>query len=124
MDRQTNSNEILPAPHAIGFPNTQPITYVLQTFVFYTTPIVTVQFAVRVRHCPVSARFVKNSATCPILIYVQTHVQRLSPDNLIKQRRPWLLLGQVTAERSCPSSLSARPLVVVQKSPLSRWSPG
>ncbi|KAG8315336.1 sterol carrier protein 2 [Homalodisca vitripennis] len=29
-------------------------------------------------------------------------VRRLSQDNQIKQRRAWLLLGQVTAERSCP----------------------
>ncbi|KAG8319290.1 hypothetical protein J6590_095178, partial [Homalodisca vitripennis] len=38
-----------------------------------------------------------------------------SQDNRIKQRRAWLLLGWVTAERYCPckqlSCSSARPLV-------------
>ncbi|KAG8306207.1 Differentially expressed in FDCP 6 [Homalodisca vitripennis] len=40
------------------------------------------------------------------------------------QLQVWLLLGQVTAERSCPCKRPTRPLVVVRKSPLSRWSPG
>ncbi|KAG8307593.1 hypothetical protein J6590_016035 [Homalodisca vitripennis] len=35
-------------------------------------------------------------------------VRRLSQDNQIKQRRAWLLLGQVTAERSCRCKRPAR----------------
>ncbi|KAG8275491.1 hypothetical protein J6590_084850 [Homalodisca vitripennis] len=72
----------------------------------------------RCARCSTKQKPVRSTWTCS-----KCNVQRLSPDNLIKQRRPWLLLGQVTAEQYCPSSLSARPLVVVQKSPLSRWSP-
>ncbi|KAG8254180.1 hypothetical protein J6590_015066 [Homalodisca vitripennis] len=52
-------------------------------------------------------------------------IQRLSQDNRIKQRRAWLLLGWVIAKRSCPCKQPAsRPLVVVRKSPFSRWSLG
>ncbi|KAG8303132.1 hypothetical protein J6590_018596 [Homalodisca vitripennis] len=36
---------------------------------------------------------------------------RLSPDNRIKQRRAWLLLGWLTAERSCPCKQSACPAI-------------
>ncbi|KAG8265749.1 hypothetical protein J6590_087971 [Homalodisca vitripennis] len=36
-------------------------------------------------------------------------VRRLSQDNQIKQRRAWLQLGQVTAERSCPCKRPACP---------------
>ncbi|KAG8268761.1 hypothetical protein J6590_019341 [Homalodisca vitripennis] len=38
-------------------------------------------------------------------------IQRLSQDNRIKQRRAWLLLGWVTAERSCPCKQSAFPAI-------------
>ncbi|KAG8322454.1 hypothetical protein J6590_022903 [Homalodisca vitripennis] len=38
-------------------------------------------------------------------------VRRLSQDNQIKQRRAWLLLGQVTAERSCPCKRPACPAI-------------
>ncbi|KAG8292057.1 hypothetical protein J6590_047959 [Homalodisca vitripennis] len=38
-------------------------------------------------------------------------VRRLSQDNQIKQRRAWLLLGQVTAERSCPCKRPACPVI-------------
>ncbi|KAG8308065.1 hypothetical protein J6590_007049 [Homalodisca vitripennis] len=51
-------------------------------------------------------------------------VQRLSQDNLTRQRRAWLLLGLMTVERSCPCKQLASPaVVVVQKSPLCCWSP-
>ncbi|KAG8284996.1 hypothetical protein J6590_090453 [Homalodisca vitripennis] len=38
-------------------------------------------------------------------------VQRLSTDIRIKQRGAWLLLGWVTAERSCPCKQSACPVI-------------
>ncbi|KAG8280816.1 hypothetical protein J6590_072500 [Homalodisca vitripennis] len=38
-------------------------------------------------------------------------VRRLSQDNQIKQRRAWLLFGQVTAERSCPCKRPACPAI-------------
>ncbi|KAG8329579.1 hypothetical protein J6590_083060 [Homalodisca vitripennis] len=38
-------------------------------------------------------------------------VRRSSQDNHIKQRRAWLLLGWVTAERSCPSKQPACPAI-------------
>ncbi|KAG8316606.1 hypothetical protein J6590_046649 [Homalodisca vitripennis] len=38
-------------------------------------------------------------------------MQRLSQDNRIKQRRAWLLLGLVTAERSCPCKQPAFPAI-------------
>ncbi|KAG8297063.1 hypothetical protein J6590_043487 [Homalodisca vitripennis] len=38
-------------------------------------------------------------------------VLRLSQDNQIKQRRAWLLFGQVTAERSCPCKRPACPAI-------------
>ncbi|KAG8255605.1 hypothetical protein J6590_088651 [Homalodisca vitripennis] len=38
-------------------------------------------------------------------------VQRLSQDNRIKQRRAWMLLGWVTAERSCPCKQPACPAI-------------
>ncbi|KAG8245069.1 hypothetical protein J6590_009146 [Homalodisca vitripennis] len=38
-------------------------------------------------------------------------VLRLSQDNQIKQRRAWLLLGQVTVERSCPCKRPACPAI-------------
>ncbi|KAG8306239.1 hypothetical protein J6590_051583 [Homalodisca vitripennis] len=38
-------------------------------------------------------------------------VQGLSQDNRIKQRRAWLLLGWVTAKRSCPSKQPACPAI-------------
>ncbi|KAG8279936.1 hypothetical protein J6590_093764 [Homalodisca vitripennis] len=38
-------------------------------------------------------------------------IRRLSQDNQIKQRRAWPLLGQVTAERSCPYKRSACPAI-------------
>ncbi|KAG8304934.1 hypothetical protein J6590_082221 [Homalodisca vitripennis] len=41
----------------------------------------------------------------------KTWVRRLSQDNQIKQRRAWLLLGQVTAERSCPCKRPACPAI-------------
>ncbi|KAG8309930.1 hypothetical protein J6590_073727 [Homalodisca vitripennis] len=47
-------------------------------------------------------------------------VQRLSQDKRIKQRQAWLLLSDPVLASSPP----ARPLVVVRKSPLGRWSPG
>ncbi|KAG8262512.1 hypothetical protein J6590_052156 [Homalodisca vitripennis] len=51
-------------------------------------------------------------------------VQRLSQDNRIKQRRAWLMLGWVTAERSCPcKQLACLAIGGGWKSPLSRWSP-
>ncbi|KAG8305980.1 hypothetical protein J6590_057464 [Homalodisca vitripennis] len=37
-------------------------------------------------------------------------VQRLSQDNQVKQSLAWLLLGWVTAERSCPSKQLACPV--------------
>ncbi|KAG8336416.1 hypothetical protein J6590_045382 [Homalodisca vitripennis] len=44
-------------------------------------------------------------------------------DNRIKRRRSWLLLGWVTAERSCPcKQLPARPLVVGRKPLVTRLS--
>ncbi|KAG8296210.1 hypothetical protein J6590_062118 [Homalodisca vitripennis] len=65
-----------------------------------------------------------NSFHFHLLINFCSRVQRLSQDNRIKQRRAWLLLGRVTAERSCPCKQPVcRPLVVVRKTPLSRWSP-
>ncbi|KAG8282667.1 hypothetical protein J6590_031918 [Homalodisca vitripennis] len=45
------------------------------------------------------------SRACP------SGVPRLSQDNRIKQRRAWLLLGWVTAERSCPCKQPACPTV-------------
>ncbi|KAG8262659.1 39S ribosomal protein L37, mitochondrial [Homalodisca vitripennis] len=42
---------------------------------------------------------------------LKTWVRRLSQDNQIKQRRAWLLLGQVTAERSCPCKRPACPAI-------------
>ncbi|KAG8323295.1 hypothetical protein J6590_006302 [Homalodisca vitripennis] len=54
----------------------------------------------------------------------QSLEERLSQDNQIKQRRAWLLLGWVPlSDPVLESSPPARPLVVVRKSPLSRWSP-
>ncbi|KAG8299564.1 hypothetical protein J6590_097799 [Homalodisca vitripennis] len=41
----------------------------------------------------------------------QRWVRRLSQDNQIKQRRAWLLFGQVTAERSCPCKRPACPAI-------------
>ncbi|KAG8268964.1 hypothetical protein J6590_011575 [Homalodisca vitripennis] len=38
-------------------------------------------------------------------------VRRLSQDNQIKQRRAWVLLGWVTAERSCPCKRSTCPAI-------------
>ncbi|KAG8302332.1 hypothetical protein J6590_034644 [Homalodisca vitripennis] len=38
-------------------------------------------------------------------------VQRLSQDKHIKQRRAWLLLGWVSAERSCPCKHPAYPAI-------------
>ncbi|KAG8271612.1 hypothetical protein J6590_059087 [Homalodisca vitripennis] len=38
-------------------------------------------------------------------------VRLSSQDNRIKQRRAWLLLGWVTAERSCPCKQPACPAV-------------
>ncbi|KAG8262056.1 hypothetical protein J6590_061108 [Homalodisca vitripennis] len=38
-------------------------------------------------------------------------VQRLSQDNRIKLRRAWLLLGWMTAERSCPCKQPACPAI-------------
>ncbi|KAG8318283.1 hypothetical protein J6590_006597 [Homalodisca vitripennis] len=38
-------------------------------------------------------------------------VRWLSQDNRIKQRRVWLLLGWVTAERSCPCKRPACPAI-------------
>ncbi|KAG8275830.1 hypothetical protein J6590_078170, partial [Homalodisca vitripennis] len=38
-------------------------------------------------------------------------VRRLSQDNQIKQRRAWLLLGWLTAERSCPCKRPACPAI-------------
>ncbi|KAG8305784.1 hypothetical protein J6590_062091 [Homalodisca vitripennis] len=38
-------------------------------------------------------------------------VRRLSQDNQIKQRRAWLLLGQVTSERSCPCKRPVCPAI-------------
>ncbi|KAG8333744.1 hypothetical protein J6590_104263 [Homalodisca vitripennis] len=40
-----------------------------------------------------------------------SRVQPLSRDNRIKQRRAWLLLGLVAAERSCPCKQLACPAV-------------
>ncbi|KAG8282636.1 hypothetical protein J6590_031886 [Homalodisca vitripennis] len=42
---------------------------------------------------------------------LRARVQRLSQDNQIKQRRAWLLLGWVAAERSCPCKQPACPAV-------------
>ncbi|KAG8319456.1 hypothetical protein J6590_091573 [Homalodisca vitripennis] len=42
---------------------------------------------------------------------VDMWVRRLSQDNQIKQRRAWLLFGQVTAERSCPCKRPACPAI-------------
>ncbi|KAG8284228.1 hypothetical protein J6590_107607, partial [Homalodisca vitripennis] len=51
-------------------------------------------------------------------------VRRLSQDNQIKQRRAWLLLGWVTAERSCPCKQPACPAIGGgSEATLSRWSP-
>ncbi|KAG8287348.1 hypothetical protein J6590_040427 [Homalodisca vitripennis] len=50
-------------------------------------------------------------------------VRRLSQDNQIKQRRAWPLLGQVTAERSCPYKRSACP-AIGGGSEVTCWSPG
>ncbi|KAG8258309.1 hypothetical protein J6590_032238 [Homalodisca vitripennis] len=36
---------------------------------------------------------------------------RLSQDNRIKQRRAWLLLGRMTAERSCPCKQPGYPAI-------------
>ncbi|KAG8243923.1 hypothetical protein J6590_035541 [Homalodisca vitripennis] len=43
--------------------------------------------------------------------FVRPWVRRLSQDNQIKQRRAWPLLGQVTAERSCPYKRPACPAI-------------
>ncbi|KAG8302651.1 hypothetical protein J6590_028569 [Homalodisca vitripennis] len=48
---------------------------------------------------------------CGSLMIQGTWVRRLSQDNQIKQRRAWLLLGQVTAERSCPCKRPACPAI-------------
>ncbi|KAG8316467.1 hypothetical protein J6590_049591 [Homalodisca vitripennis] len=41
---------------------------------------------------------------------VESRVQRLSCDQATKQRRPWLLLGWVTAKQSCPSKQPQQPI--------------
>ncbi|KAG8256518.1 Multiple C2 and transmembrane domain-containing protein 2 [Homalodisca vitripennis] len=64
-----------------------------------------------------------NSLTTFFIVSVQKEFETVMPtadsklaDNLIKQRRAWLLLGWVIAERSCPCKQPpARPLVVVRK---------
>ncbi|KAG8274081.1 hypothetical protein J6590_008211 [Homalodisca vitripennis] len=45
------------------------------------------------------------------MVKQRMRVQRLSQDNQIKQRRAWLLLGWVTAERSCPCKQPACPAI-------------
>ncbi|KAG8270428.1 hypothetical protein J6590_085222 [Homalodisca vitripennis] len=40
-----------------------------------------------------------------------SRTERASENNQVKQRRAWLLLGQVTAERSCPCKRPACPAI-------------
>ncbi|KAG8283783.1 hypothetical protein J6590_011154 [Homalodisca vitripennis] len=40
-----------------------------------------------------------------------SRVWRLSRDNRIKKRRAWLLLGWMTAQRSCPCKQPACPAI-------------
>ncbi|KAG8330864.1 hypothetical protein J6590_053318 [Homalodisca vitripennis] len=47
----------------------------------------------------------------PHMTHCWKWVWRLSQDNQIKQRRAWLLLGQVTTERSCPCKRPACPAI-------------
>ncbi|KAG8254998.1 hypothetical protein J6590_103124, partial [Homalodisca vitripennis] len=57
------------------------------------------------------AKLVTAVETGDTLINSDQWVRRLSQDNQIKQRRAWLLLGQVTAERSCPCKRPACPAI-------------
>ncbi|KAG8281673.1 hypothetical protein J6590_054563 [Homalodisca vitripennis] len=52
-----------------------------------------------------------NFSTPRVIDSANAQVRRLSRDNRIKQRRAWLLLGWVTAERSCPCKQPSCPAV-------------
>ncbi|KAG8320800.1 hypothetical protein J6590_060759 [Homalodisca vitripennis] len=52
-----------------------------------------------------------NDAPEEILGKYERREHRLSQDNQIKQRRAWLLLGLLTAERSCPCKQPACPAI-------------
>ncbi|KAG8242134.1 hypothetical protein J6590_071885 [Homalodisca vitripennis] len=62
-----------------------------------------------------------NAIAC--LISALQQVQRLSQDNRIKQRRAWLLLGWVAAERSCPCNIDYNIVICALQAALlpGRW---
>ncbi|KAG8252341.1 hypothetical protein J6590_059907 [Homalodisca vitripennis] len=55
-------------------------------------------------------QFLRDHGTECIRQFVQ-RVRQLSRDNRIKQRRAWLLLGWVAAERFCPCKQPACPAI-------------
>ncbi|KAG8276906.1 positive regulation of renal water transport [Homalodisca vitripennis] len=87
----------------------------------------TTVFIIRATLC--GRRLMEISSVLQSNIRLNDFPTRLSQDNRIKQRQVWLLLGWVTAERSCPCKQPACPVIgggseVTFKPFVARWAGG